>query len=381
MSTAANASEHLVFPGDLAMKDVYQIAVVHGDGIGPEVCAAAVEVVKAALGPDCPLRFTEYPAGAEHFLKTGQSFPEPTFQACRAADAILHGAGGLPGVVYPDGTEAGLDFTLRLRFELDLYAYIRPIRLFEGVPSPLSGVKAGDIDYIILRENSEGLYAARGAGALLRGDVAVDTLVQTRAGIERIVRKAFELARQSNGAPRDGVRRVTCCDKANVLRSYAFFRSVFDEVATDYPDIATEHALVDAMAMHLVLKPGHFNVIVSENMFGDILSDLAAATVGGMGMAPSAEVGDAKGFFQAAHGSAPDIAGKGIANPYGTILSAAAMLDWLGRGHDDERLRRAAEQIRRVTEACLARGLLSADLKGRSSTSEITGTVCDRLAA
>ncbi|RWH73603.1 isocitrate/isopropylmalate dehydrogenase family protein [Mesorhizobium sp.] len=363
------------------MKDVYQIAVVHGDGIGPEVCAAAVEVVKAALGPGCPLRFTEYPAGAEHFLKTGQSFPQPTFEACRAADAILHGAGGLPGVIYPDGTEAGLDFTLRLRFELDLYANIRPIRLFEGVTSPLTGVKAGDIDYVILRENSEGLYAARGAGALLRGEVAVDTLVQTRAGIERIVRKAFELARQSNGAPRDGVRRVTCCDKANVLRSYAFFRSVFDEVAKDYPDIETEHALVDAMAMHLVLKPGHFNVIVSENMFGDILSDLAAATVGGMGMAPSAEVGDANGFFQAAHGSAPDIAGKGIANPYGTILSAAAMLDWLGRGHGDERLLRAAEQIRRVTEACLAGGLLSADLKGKSSTAEITGNVCDRLAA
>ncbi|RUZ80282.1 isocitrate/isopropylmalate dehydrogenase family protein [Mesorhizobium sp. M7A.F.Ca.US.006.01.1.1] len=363
------------------MKPVYEIAVVHGDGIGPEVCAAAIQVVKAALGPGNPLHFSEYPAGAEHFLKTGQSFPEPTFQACRAADAILHGAGGLPGVVHPDGTEAGLDFTLRLRFELDLYANIRPVRLFEGVPSPLSGVKAGDIDYIILRENSEGLYAARGSGALLRGEVAVDTLVQTRSGIERIARKAFELARQSGGAPRDGVRRVTCCDKANVLRSYAFFRSVFDEVAKDYPDIATEHALVDAMAMHLVLKPGHFNVIVSENMFGDILSDLGAATVGGMGMAPSAEIGAANGFFQAAHGSAPDIAGQGIANPYGTILSAASMLDWLGHKHGDERLNQAAARIRRVTEDCLANGLLSADLKGRASTSEITLSVCDRLAA
>ena len=362
------------------MKPVYEIAVVHGDGIGPEVCAAAVEVLEAALGSRSPLRFSEYPAGAEHFLRTGQSFPEPTFQACRAADAILHGAGGLPGVVHPDGTEAGLDFTLRLRFELDLYANIRPIRLYEGVQSPLSGIKAGDIDYIILRENSEGLYAARGSGALLRGAVAVDTLVQTRDGIERIVRKAFELARQSNGAPRDGVRRVTCCDKANVLRSYAFFRSVFDDVAKDYPDIATEYALVDAMAMHLVLKPGHFNVIVSENMFGDILSDLAAATVGGMGMAPSAEIGDANGFFQAAHGSAPDIAGKGIANPYGTILSAASMLDWLGHKHDDARLGHAAARIRGVTEECLADGLLSADLKGRSSTREITDAVCDRLA-
>ncbi|MBZ9996174.1 MULTISPECIES: isocitrate/isopropylmalate dehydrogenase family protein [unclassified Mesorhizobium] len=362
------------------MKETYEIAVVHGDGIGPEVCAAAIEVLKAALGSGNPLRFTEYPAGAEHFLKTGQSFPEPTFKACRAADAILHGAGGLPGVVHPDGTEAGLDFTLKLRFDLDLYANIRPIRLFEGVQSPLSGMKAGDIDYIILRENSEGLYAARGSGALLRGEVAVDTLVQTRAGIERIVRKAFELARQSKGAPRDGVRRVTCCDKANVLRSYAFFRSVFDEVAKDHPDIATEHALVDAMAMHLVLKPGHFNVIVTENMFGDILSDLAAATVGGMGMAPSAEIGETNGFFQAAHGSAPDIAGKGIANPYGTILSAASMLDWLGHRHDDGKLNRTADRIRAVTESCLAGGLLSTDLKGSSSTREITQAVCDRLA-
>ena len=362
------------------MKDTYRIAVVHGDGIGPEVCSATVEVVKAALATSNPLRFDEYPAGAEHFLKTGQSFPEPTFKACREADAILHGAGGLPGVVHPDGTEAGLDFTLKLRFELDLYANIRPIRLFEGVQSPLAGMKAGDIDYIILRENSEGLYAARGSGALLRGEVAVDTLVQTRAGIERIVRKAFELARLSRGAPRDGVRRVTCCDKANVLRSYAFFRSVFDEVAKDYPDIVTEHALVDAMAMHLVLKPGHFNVIVSENMFGDILSDLAAATVGGMGMAPSAEIGEANGFFQAAHGSAPDIAGKGIANPYGTILSAASMLDWLGHRHGDERLNDAAERIRSITESCLAGGLLSADLKGKSSTREITQAVCERLA-
>ncbi|RUY77638.1 isocitrate/isopropylmalate dehydrogenase family protein, partial [Mesorhizobium sp. M7A.F.Ca.CA.001.09.2.1] len=180
---------------------------------------------------------------------------------------------------------------------------------------------------------------------------------------------------------RDGVRRVTCCDKANVLRSYAFFRSVFDEVAKDYPDIATEHALVDAMAMYLVVKPGHFNVIVSENMFGDILSDLAAATVGGMGMAPSAEIGAANGFFQAAHGSAPDIAGKGIANPYGTILSAASMLDWLGHKHGDERLNQAAARIRRVTEDCLANGLLSTDLKGRASTSEITRSVCDRLTA
>lgn len=362
------------------MKDIYDIAVVHGDGIGPEVCAAAVAVVKAALGNQSPLDFRDYPAGAEHFLKTGESFPEPTFQACRDANAILHGAGGIPGVVHPDGTEAGLDFTLRLRFELDLYANIRPIRLLSGVTSPLSGIKAGDIDYIILRENSEGLYAARGAGARLRGEVAVDTLVQTRRGIERIVRKAFELARRSNGAPRDGVKRVTCCDKANVLRSYAFFRSVFDEVAAGYPDIAAEHVLIDAMAMHLVLRPGHFNVIVTENMFGDIISDLGAATIGGMGLAPSAELGDHNGFFQAAHGSAPDIAGKGIANPYGTVLSAAAMLDWLGGTHEDSRLSTAAAEIRLVCDEALASGLLSADLGGHCGSAEIVDRLCEQLA-
>lgn len=362
------------------MKNRYEIAVVHGDGIGPEVCGAAVEVLQAVLGSSSPLHFSEYPAGAEHYIKTGESFPEPTFEACRDADAILHGAGGLPGVVHPNGTEAGLDFTLRLRFDLGLYANIRPIRLFEGVDSPLKNVRPGEIDYIILRENSEGLYAARGSGSLLRDEVATDTLIQTRKGIERICRKAFELARASQGAPRDGIKRVTCCDKANVLRSYAFFRAVFDEVARDYPDIENEHVLVDAMTMHLVLKPGHFNVIVTENMFGDIISDLAAATIGGMGLAPSAELGDTNGFFQAAHGSAPDIAGKGIANPYGTILSAASMLEWLGMRYGDDRLVSAAGAVRAACNGCLADGIHSADLQGSARTADITRAVIERLA-
>ena len=361
------------------MKDVYDIAVVHGDGIGPEVCAAAVEVVSAAFGSDNPLRFADHPAGAAHFVKTGDSFPDSSFAACRAADAILHGAGGRPGIVHPDGTEAGLDFTLRLRFELDLYANIRPIKLFEGVASPLQGVDAGDIDYVILRENSEGLYAARGSGALLRGETAVDTLIQTRRGITRICRKAFELARASDGAPDDGVKRVTCCDKANVLRSYAFFRAVFDEVAAEFPEIEAEHVLVDAMTMHLVLKPGHYNVIVTENMFGDIISDLAAATIGGMGLAPSAEIGSGHGFFQAAHGSAPDIAGMGIANPYGTILSAASMLDWLDLQHGDSRLSAAADRIRSACGLSMRQGLLSRDLGGKAGTAEIVHALCAQL--
>ncbi|WP_439364799.1 isocitrate/isopropylmalate dehydrogenase family protein [Bradyrhizobium sp. DASA03005] len=359
------------------MKDSYKIAVVHGDGIGPEVARAAVAVLQAGVQTGT-LQFVEYPAGATHFLETGDSFPATSFEGCRGADAILHGAAGIPGVVHPDGTEAGLDFTLSLRFKLDLYANVRPIRLYKGVPSPLG--HPGSIDYVIVRENSEGLYAARGAGALLREEVAVDTLIQTRKGIERVVRFAFDLARSRNGSPKDGRRRVTCCDKANVLRTYAFFRSVFDEVAKDYPDIEAEHVLVDAMTVHLVNKPSHFDVIVTENMFGDIISDLGAATVGGMGMSPSEEVGDGIGFFQASHGSAPDIAGKGLANPYGTILAAILMLRRLDRRYRDDRLRLGADRM----EAAVCAGLEDAalrtrDIGGNATTSQVVDALLKLL--
>ncbi|BAR54412.1 3-isopropylmalate dehydrogenase [Bradyrhizobium diazoefficiens] len=359
------------------MKDTYTIAVVHGDGIGPEVARAAVAVLQAGVQAGT-LRFVDYPAGADHFLKTGDSFPAASFEGCRTADAILHGAAGIPGVVHPDGTEAGLDFTLTLRFKLDLFANVRPIKLYKGVPSPLG--RPGPIDYVIVRENSEGLYAARGAGALLREEVAVDTLVQTRKGVERIVRFAFELARTRNGSPKDGRRRVTCCDKANVLRTYAFFRAVFDEVAKDYPDIEAEHVLVDAMTVHLVNKPSHFDVIVTENMFGDIISDLGAATVGGMGMAPSEEVGDGIGFFQASHGSAPDIAGKGLANPYGTILASILMLRRLDQRHRDSRLKLRADRI----EAAVCAGLedpalRTRDIGGVAPTNQVVDALLKRL--
>ena len=229
----------------------YDIAVVMGDGIGPEVCSAAIEVLKAVPGLADKLAFREYPAGAEHFRKTGDAFPESTFEGCRDAHAILHGAAGLPGVTYPDGTEAGLDFGLQLRFRLDLYANVRPIKLHPGVVGPLRRFKANQIDYVILRENTEGLYASRGSGTNLRGEVASDTLLVTRKGVERISKMAFELARKRNGAPRDGKRRVTLCDKANVLRSYAFFRKVFTEVAAGYPDIEVDYSMVDAMTVHL----------------------------------------------------------------------------------------------------------------------------------
>jgi 3-isopropylmalate dehydrogenase len=283
-------------------------------------------------------------------------------------------------VTYPDGTETGIEFGLQLRFRLDLYANVRPIKLRPGVTSRLRDRKAGDIDYIILRENTEGLYAARGNGVNLRDEVAVDSLVVTRKGIERICRAAFELARKRNGAPGDGKRRVTVCDKANVLRTYAFFRRVFNEVAGQYPDIEADYAYADAMTVYLLERPEHYDVIVMENMFGDIMSDLAAATVGSMGMSPSSELGDDHGFFQAAHGSAPTIAGKNVANPYGTILSAASMLQWLGERQGDDRLLSAANQIETSVDAAMtASNGLTRDLGGTASTTGVTQLVIEGL--
>jgi len=358
----------------------YTIAVVKGDGIGPEVCGAAMEVLQRAVAGGSRLEFQEYPAGADHYRQIGVAFPKETFEACRAADAVLHGAAGLPGVSHPDGTEAGIDFGLQLRFRLDLYVNMRPIRLWPGVTSPLRGYPPGAIDYVIIRENTEGLYASRGAGIVLREEAAADTLMITRKGTERIVRFAFELARKRSGAPRDGKRRVTVCDKSNVLRSYAFFRRVFNEVAARYPDVEADFAYVDAMTVHLVNRPDFYDVIVAENMFGDIISDLGAATVGSMGMSPTAELGNHHGFFQAAHGSAPDIAGQGVANPMGTILAGALLLSWLGERKADPELLRAAGCIEQAVGAVLSAGnILTRDLGGRATTAQVTAAVCNAL--
>lgn len=359
----------------------YRIAVVHGDGIGPEVCGAALEVLKATPGVAARLAFHEYPGGATHYRESGSVLPEATFAACRDAHAILHGAAGLPDVHYPDGTEAGTDFGLQLRFRLDLYANVRPIRLLPGVVSPLRHKEPGDIDYVIVRENTEGLYAARNAGVVLREEVASDALVLTRKGIERVCVAAFELARRRQGAPKDGKRRVTCCDKSNVLRSYAFFRRVFDQVADRYPDVERDYSLADAMTIHLVERPEHYDVIVMENMFGDIMSDLAATTAGGMGMSPSAELSETRGFFQAAHGSAPSLAGRDVANPYGTILSAAMMLRWLGEKHADAVLAAGASSIERAVKASLAQPAgRTRDLGGQAGTKAATARVVEALA-
>ena len=358
----------------------YTIATIEGDGIGPEVTQATIKVLQGACG-DGLLDFRMADGGAGHYQKTGEVLPEDTFRACREADAILHGAAGLPGVVYPDGTEVGNDLHLRLRFRLDLYANVRPVKLLPGVVSPLRAFEGGGIDYVIVRENTEGLYASRGAGVLLRGEMASDSLVVTRKGTERVAEFSFRLAEARNGALRDGKRRVTVCDKANILRSYAFFRAVCDDVHERHPAVEIDYAYADAITVHMVKRPDFYDVIVAENMFGDIISDLGAATVGGMGISPSGEIGDDHALFQGAHGSAPDIAGQDVASPMATVLSAVMMLRWLDQRHGDGRLSEAADRIEAAVGHVLGdRIAVPHDLGGQARCSEVAEALCRALA-
>jgi 3-isopropylmalate dehydrogenase len=353
----------------------YEIAVLKGDGIGPEVVGEAVKVL-AVLERDGGVKFhfTDYPCGAGCYLERGTPLPEETLAACREADAVLLGAMGLPDVRWPDGTE--MRPQIDLRFALDLYAGVRPIYLYASWHSPLRDLQPGDIDLVILRENVEGLFASMNGGIELRGEVAVDSMVITRTGTERVVRYAFETARRRGRRP----MKVTCADKANVFRSMAFFRRVFDEVACGYPDVECEHTYIDALALHLVQRPRAFDVLVMENMYGDIISDLAAGLVGGMGMAPSADIGATAAVFQPSHGTAPDIAGQGIGNPVATVLSAAMMLDWLGERHQDRQAGAGAGRIREAVRQVVATpGAGTPDLGGKMRTWEMGDAIASAL--
>lgn len=357
----------------------YRITVIPGDGIGHEVMAEALKVLTAVESAFSGLQFAcqEFPAGAQCCQETGTDLPGATLAACRSADAILFGAAGLPAVRLPDGTE--IRPQIKLRKILDLYAGVRPIKRYAGVPPVLSGDPG--IDYVIVRENTEGLFSSEAGGARVGEHVVVDNLVITRLGTERIVRWAFTLAMQRRGAPADGVRRVTCVDKANVFQSMAFFRQIFYEAAKDFPSIQAEHAYVDAMTMYMVQRPLRYDVLVSENMFGDIISDLAAGTVGGLGIAPSGDIGDTYGLFQPSHGTAPDIAGKRIANPVAQILSARMMLEWLAETKRDPQCGQAAQAIERAVETTLAdRTNHTADIGGAAKTTAVGDAVAKAIA-
>lgn len=361
-----------------ASKSTFDIAVLPGDGIGREVMAACMEVLAVAEavtgGPK--LNLTKHNAGAQYYLESGDALPKSTIEACGKADAILFGAMGWPGAYFPDGTE--IIPQLDLRMEFDLYAGIRPIRWFPGVPKVLTHERCADIDFVLIREQTEGLFYARGRGRVVEDAEVYDEMQITRKGTARISEYAFKLADQRKA--RRGTANVTCVDKANVFTSMAFFRKVFDEVAAKHQDISADHNYVDAMALNMVKKPWMLDVLVTENMFGDILSDLAAALVGGMGMAPSADVGDKHGLFQPAHGTAPDIAGKDIANPTAMILSAVMMLDWLAVQHSEAALKERARLIESAVEAAFATGEnVPMELGGTAGCSTMTNAVIAAL--
>ncbi len=348
----------------------YSIAVIPGDGIGPEIIQAASAVLEQIARLDgFRLNLIHYDAGAATYQKYGDPLPPATLAACREADAIFKGPTGLPHVRLPDGTEAGV-LGGRLRNGLDLYVNLRPIKLYPNVPTALSNRHPGDIDWVMVRENTEGLYASRGNGIVANtGQAATDTLMITRLGSERIIRYAFEEARRRNGQ-----KKVTCVDKSNVLRSFAFFRQIFTEIAAEYPDIEPDYLYVDAAAQALVLEPNRFDVIVTENLFGDILSDLGGATVGGIGVCAGANIGNNHAYFEPIHGSAPGLAGKGIANPLAAILSAGLMLNYLGRPESSRRLEKAVE--RAFVDQAIR---LHPDGSAQADTDTIAAAVSQRL--
>jgi 3-isopropylmalate dehydrogenase len=348
-----------------------KIAVLPGDGIGPETTRVALDVLAAAgeahgFHAEC----SEHPFGGNAIDSHGDPFPAETRAALPQADAVLKGAVGGPkwdaGAIRP---EQGL---LALRAELKAFANIRPIRMWtKKLTSPLRPELVDGLDMIIIRELTGGLYFGPKE---LTAETGMDTCRYSVEEVERVARYAFDLARTRRG-------KVCSVDKQNVLSSSKLWRQVVVErVAPDYPDVELSHQLVDSMAMKLIEQPLAYDVIVTENMFGDILSDLGAGTVGGLGMAPSAELGDKRGLFQGAHGSAPDIAGRDAASPLATMLSGAMMLRWLDDQHGDAALSEAAARIERAVETVLAAGeVVPADQGGNARCSEVTEAVCRAL--
>lgn len=306
----------------------YNIAVVAGDGIGPEVIREAIKVLNTVAELDGSFRFsfTEYPWSCEYYLKTGEMMPKNGLDLLRGSDAILLGAVGYPGV--PDHISLR-DLLLRIRHDFDEYINLRPVKLLRGAPCPLKDAAPEDIDMIFIRENSEGEYS--GQGAWLYPNTPQEVVIQdgvfSRKGCERVIRYAYELARKEK-------KTLTSISKGNALNySMVFWDQIFSEVGREYPDVKTYSLLVDAASMFMVKNPKRFQIVVTSNLFGDILTDLGAAIAGGMGLAAGANLNPEKKFpsmFEPIHGSAPDIAGKGIANPLAAIWSASQLLDFLG---------------------------------------------------
>ena len=347
----------------------YAIAVLAGDGIGPECIDSTRQTLeRAAEIHGLQFDFVDYEAGAGLYLSAGHAISDETLAAVGAADAILLGAMGLPSVRMPNGLEIAPQIDLREHY--GLFASLRPVQRFDGVPPT---IVATDIDMLVIRETTEGLFAGRHDVGGDSDDAVSDRLTITRATSEKLFHLAFHQAQLRKAA--GGRGKVTLLDKANVLKSFVFLRKIFDEVAAHYPEIESERIYIDAGCMFMVLDPGKYDVVVTENQFGDIVSELAAGLVGGLGVAPSADLSEDRGIFQPCHGTAPSIAGMGIANPIATILSAAMMLDWLSERHGDPRAKNAANGLRHAVSTVLKNGPRTRDLGGTGLTIDVTAAV------
>lgn len=360
----------------------FDIAVIPGDGIGPEVMDAALPAIEAAADLEgAALRFEQLPLGADHFLRTGETLPDDAFTHLRDdVDAIVVGALGDPRV---PGNEHARDILLGLRFRLDLYINFRPCKLLHPDlcplrPRPRNGPATGGgtgglraIDFVIFRENTEGVYLGRGtaSGVGTADETQIAHEVHTAPKVERILRSAFQWAREHRRT------RITMSDKSNAVPAHRLWGRLFAEVGADFPEIEGEHRYVDALAMELVRSPERFQVIVTNNLFGDILSDLGAELVGGMGLAASANLHPGRaGLFEPVHGSAPSIAGRGLANPFAAILTGSLLLGHLGMSS-------GAEALEAAVQAAVTEGVTTSDLGGRATTHEVGAWITEWVVA
>ncbi len=349
----------------------FTVATIPGDGIGPEVVEAALPAIeRAAALSDAELAWTPQPYGADHYLATGETLPDEAFARLRdEVDATLVGALGDPRV---PGNEHARDILLGLRFRLDLYVNFRPCRLLHPGLCPLGPGPEGqrDIDFVIFRENTEGMYLGRGSAQHVGTpqEEVIAEEVHTAPRVGRILRAAFTWAEAH------GRTRVTMSDKSNAVPAHHLWQRLFDEIGEEYPGIQREHRYVDALAMELVRAPERFQVIVTNNLFGDILSDLGAELVGGLGLAASANLHPGRaGLFEPVHGSAPSMAGKGVANPMATVLSGSLLLEQLGLDH-------GAAALQRAVRAALDEQITTPDLGGSAGTAEVAGWIADAIA-
>lgn len=401
-----------------------RIAVIEGDGIGKEVIPEAVSIISRCSDLfGFPVEFDNIEGGAEYLKKTGCEWDEDSFERCKRADAVLLGAVGLPGVRLGGAGETGSKIIFGLRMGLDLYANVRPVKLYPGVMHMVNATHKriwNEVDFVIVRENTEDLYTPV-KGILSRGgaeELAVDTRIITRKGAQRVIDFGFQLAlirsaekrncsramtrsrrtgsgmngqdryhwipvsknMDLSGIKTSGVKnpKVTCVDKSNVMAGCRLFRQVFDEVSLNY-SVQKECCYVDAFAMNIVRQPENYDVVVTSNLMGDILSDLGAALQGGLGMAPSGNIGDSHAVFEPVHGSAPDIAGKNVANPIGAILSASMMLEWVGEKRKDKRMLNASTAIEKAVISLVKKGkILPVDIGGNAKCTE-TGRAIHNL--